>query len=138
MFLFRPVHAAIAAALLGIEVVIATCVNDTFIRPTAGDFLVVILIHFTLRTFLRIGIAQAAWATLLFAYAVEGTQALGLIHRLGLTGNTAAKLILGNTFQWSDLVAYTLGVLCAVAIDRRVSANRPTGGPGGSSGPMDP
>lgn len=133
----RPAHLFIALAVLAIEIIIATCVHDTFIRPTVGDFLVVILIHFTLRAFLRIGIATAAWATLLFSFAVEGTQALGLIHRLGLTDNTAAKLILGNTFQWSDLVAYILGVLYAVAIDRLISAIRPSAAQGDSSGPMD-
>ncbi len=131
----RPAHLFVALAVLAIEIIIATCVHDTFIRPTVGDFLVVVLIHFTLRAFLRISISTAAWATWLFSFAVEGTQALGLIHRLGLADNTAAKLILGNTFQWSDLVAYSLGVLCAVLLDRRISASHPPAAQGDSSGP---
>ncbi|MBX2973744.1 MAG: DUF2809 domain-containing protein [Flavobacteriales bacterium] len=119
MIRFSLSHAVIAAIVLGVEVCIAAFVHDDFVRPYMGDLLVVILIHYGLRAFLRINANTAAWSTLLFAFAVEGTQALGLIHHLGLTDNLAAKLILGNTFQWGDLLAYALGVLIAWWSDRR-------------------
>lgn len=119
MFRFSLSHAVIATIVLGMEVCIAAFVNDDFVRPYVGDLLVVVLIHYGLRAFLRIGVNTAAWSTLLFAFAVEGTQALGLIHHLELTDNLAAKLILGNTFQWGDLLAYVLGVPIAWWSDRR-------------------
>lgn len=93
------------------------------------------LIHFALRALLRIDIRTAAWSTLIFAFAVEITQALGLIHHLGLADNTAAKLVLGNTFAWMDLPAYAIGVVLAALLDRRISATRPDAGRDGSSGP---
>lgn len=119
MFRFSLPHALIAALLFGVEVCIAAFVNDDFVRPYVGDLLVVILIHYGLRAFLRISVNAATISTLLFAFAVEGTQALGLIHRLGLTDNLAAKLILGNTFQWGDLLVYAVGVPIAWWSDRR-------------------
>lgn len=118
-FRFSLPHALVAAGLFAVEAYIAAFVNDDFVRPYIGDLLVVIMIHYGLRAFLRIGVNSAAIATLLFAFAVEGTQALGLIHHLGLTDNLAAKLILGNTFQWGDLLAYSIGVLIAWWSDRR-------------------
>lgn len=137
MLRFRRTHALIASILLVAEALIAAFVRDRVVRPYVGDLLVVVLIHFALRAALRIDIRTAAWSTLLFAFAVEITQALGLIHHLGLADNTAAKLILGNTFQWMDLPAYTIGVVLATLLDRRISATRPDGVPDGSSGPKD-
>lgn len=134
MFRFSRTHALVTLALFVIEVFIAFFVRDRFVRPYVGDLLVVVLIHFALRAVLRIGIRTAAWSTLLFAFTVEITQAMGLIHHLGLSDNTAAKLILGNTFQWMDLPAYVIGVVLAVLLDRRITSTRPDDVPGGSSG----
>lgn len=88
-------------------------------RPHIGDLLIVMLLHFTVRgltTFPRVPVACGA---LLFAFTVEAAQALGLIHRMGWEGSTLAHLLIGSTFQWWDLVAYTIGAFIALRIDRR-------------------
>ena len=46
---------------------------------------------------------------------------LGLIQGLGLSDNTVAKLVLGNTFQWGDLACYVIGTIASLAIVHAVS-----------------
>lgn len=92
------------------EVLIAAFVRDTFIRPTFGDFLVVILMYCGLRTFIKANYKIVALAVLGIAYIIEVSQYYHLIVHLGLKHSTAAQWILGSGFSWGDMLAYTLGV----------------------------
>jgi phosphotransferase system glucose/maltose/N-acetylglucosamine-specific IIC component len=104
--------------LFAVEVCIALFVRDQFVRPFVGDVLVVILLHCAVRTFLNFDPWKVATGVLLFAFAVEYSQYLNLVERLGLGNNAVAKVVLGTTFQWGDLVAYTVGAVIAVVLDR--------------------
>lgn len=119
----------IALGLLLLESFIALCVHDGFVRPYVGDALVVMLLYFGVRSFSRLRPWPLAVGVLCFAFAVEMTQAAGLIHALGLSRNTLARLVLGNTFQWGDLVCYAVGTLAALGIDQGMqlvgAASRP-------------
>lgn len=111
MFRIRPPYLLWALLLLLIEIAIALFVTDGFIRPYVGDYLVVMLVYCGLRAVFRIGIPTALIATLLFAYFVECLQYLDILAALGLRGSTLANIVLGNLFEWIDMLAYTLGVL---------------------------
>lgn len=117
-FHFQKKYFAWAIVLFLVEVVIAAFVRDSFVRPYVGDFLVVIFIYCFLKTFWKAEVSVVALATLLFAYFVEISQYFKLIYVLGWQDSTAARLILGNSFQWGDLVAYTLGVGLVVVIEQ--------------------
>ncbi|WP_299679230.1 DUF2809 domain-containing protein [uncultured Dokdonia sp.] len=95
--------------LLIIEVGIALYIHDTIIRPFIGDLLVVILIYCFVRTFIKTTYLKAIIGVLLFAYVVEAIQATSFIDWIGLSNNKIAKIILGTTFDWKDILAYTLG-----------------------------
>lgn len=123
---FSNRHAAIAAALLAVELMIAFQVEQPFIRFHLGDLLVVMLMHFTLRALFDWPAKRAALSVLLFAFAIEGTQAAGLIHLLGLSDATWARLLMGDTFQWADLLMYLLGSVLACWIDDRLSLTHGT------------
>jgi hypothetical protein len=41
-----------------------------------------------------------------------------LLSHLNLQNNTIAKLVLGSTFQTSDLIAYTLGIITVLIIEK--------------------
>lgn len=127
MLRFSRPHTLVAVALLAVEVCIAAFVHDTIVRPHIGDLLVVGLIYFTVRAFLDIPPLSAALATLAFACIVEGTQAVHLAEHLGLHHGTIARVVLGDTFQWLDLVAYAIGTLLAVLADRWMSTPQRTG-----------
>lgn len=92
---------------------------DSFIRPYAGDFLVVILIYCFIMAWLKTPVRPTALAVLLFAYAVEVLQYFKLVKHLGLQHSKLANIVIGNHFAWSDMIAYTLGILFVVIMERR-------------------
>ena len=111
----RYLYAAIL--LFFIELYIALNVKDDFIRPYLGDFLVVILIYCTLRAFVKMSSLMAVIIVLLFSYLIELSQFFNLAGRLGLGDNVIALMIMGNSFSWSDLLAYTLGGIFILALE---------------------
>ena len=121
---FDRVSFTIALALLALEVLIALFIRDRFVRPYLGDVLVVILIFFAVRTIWSIRPLPLAIGAFLFACLVEITQAMGLIQRLGWSDNILAKLVLGNTFQWGDLLCYLIGSVASLWIARLLPEGR--------------
>jgi hypothetical protein len=93
------------------EVLIALYVNDAFVRPYVGDYLVVIFIYCVVRTFIKASVLITAAGVLLFSYVIEVLQYFHFVNLLGLEHNTIARVALGTSFAWSDLVAYTLGII---------------------------
>lgn len=96
--------------IFGSEVCIALFVDDKIIRPYGGDFLVVIMIYYFLKSFVATKNIYLLSAVLLFAYAVEFAQLFNLVSVLGLADNRIASTVIGTSFSWGDLVAYTLGI----------------------------
>lgn len=101
-----------------IEVLIALYVKDSIIRPYGGDFLVVILLYYFVRTFWKGPAFQVALWVLIFAYTVEVLQYLKIVDLLGLTGNRLAEIVIGTGFSWWDMLAYTLGILVVYFLDK--------------------
>ena len=118
MFSFQKGYALIAFSLFLVEAVIALFLHDRFIRPYAGDFLVVILIYCFLKSFLNAPVLKVAVGVLLFSYVVEISQYLKLIEHLGLQHSRLAVIILGKSFQWFDLLAYTLGIALVLLVEK--------------------
>ena len=101
-----------------IEVLIALYVKDAIIRPYGGDFLVVILLYYFVRTFWKSKPLPIALGVLIFAYTVEVLQYFNIVKFLGLKGNRLAEIIIGTGFSWWDMVAYTLGILTVYLVDK--------------------
>lgn len=97
---------------------IALFVQDSWIRPIGGDFLVVIFLYFAMRAVVSTSRILTATSVFLFAAGVEISSALDLVERLGLSGNKLAEVTLGATFDPLDFAAYALGIILAVALDR--------------------
>ena len=100
-----------------VEVIIAVFVRDKFVRPYAGDFLVVILIYCFLKSFLEISDYKAAGVVFAFACLIEGLQALNFVKFLGIENNKLASVVLGNYFEWADILLYFLGVITVLLIE---------------------
>ena len=103
-----------------IEVLIATVFKKTVLRPVFGDFLVVILIYAFFKAIthwkpLHIGIGVLA-----FSYLIEFSQRIHILDKLSIKPNKATELLLGSSFDWYDVLAYTLGVVCIVLIDLKI------------------
>lgn len=99
------------------EVFIALFVNDRVIRPYGGDFLVVIMIYYFIKSFVQISYKYLLPFVLLFAYAIELCQLFDVVTILGLQDNMVIKTVLGTSFSWGDMIAYTLGIGLCYAIE---------------------
>ena len=102
-----------------VEVLIALYVRDAIIRPYGGDFLVVILLYYFVRSFWNGSSISVAIGVLVFAYTIEILQYFNVVDLLGLKGNRLAEIIIGTGFSWWDMLAYTLGVLVVYWVDNR-------------------
>lgn len=109
----------IATAIFIIEVLIALYITDNFVRPYVGDVLVVILIYYFLKAFVRIPVWPLAIGTLLFAYLIETLQYFEFVKLIGLGDNRLANVVIGNYFAWEDIMAYTVGIAIVLMIERR-------------------
>lgn len=118
MFQFNRNYFAVTVLLFLTEITIALYVHDNFIRPYFGDFLVVILLYCFLMSFLKISVWVAAALVLVFSFAIETAQYFNIVEKLGLQSNKIVKVVLGNSFAWIDLLAYTLGILAVISMEK--------------------
>lgn len=110
MLKFDKKYFLLTSALLLTEIIIALYVHDNFVRPHIGDFLVVLLIFCFVKSFLCVHSTSLAIAVLVFAYSVEFLQYVNILGVLGLEKYSLARIIIGNSFGWIDLLAYTMGI----------------------------
>jgi len=124
MRIFNKNYLTLAVLLFIIEVLIALYVHDQIIRPYGGDFLVVMLLYCTLKSFITIKTSIAATLVLVFAYLIELMQYFNLIRLIGLENNNFAKTILGTFFTWTDILAYTAGTLFILLTERIINSRK--------------
>ncbi|RYE30451.1 MAG: DUF2809 domain-containing protein [Sphingobacteriaceae bacterium] len=122
MLKFHLKYFSVALLLLIIEFLIGFFVHDALIRPYGGDFLVVILLYCIVKSFLNWEVYAAALAVLLFSYAVEILQYLHIVEILGLQNSKIACILIGTSFSWTDMLAYSLGILLVIAIEKLTGA----------------
>ena len=104
--------------LFFIELFIGFFVQDTIIRPFIGDFLVVILLYCFAKSIFNIAPTKAAIYVLIFAYFVETMQGLKFVEFIGLSNYKIARILIGTTFSWTDIVCYTIGILVVIVAEK--------------------
>ena len=117
---FNRTYTTLALLLLTIEVLIAIYLKTGFIRHTFGDYLAVILIYTGIKSIIDIHPFKLAVGVLLLAFLIEFLQLFKILKFFNLQNNQVLKLILGSTFHFSDLVAYTLGILTIIIIEYKI------------------
>ncbi|MDR0793208.1 MAG: DUF2809 domain-containing protein [Chitinophagaceae bacterium] len=105
-------------AILAVEIFIGAYVNDAVIRPFGGDFLVVFLVYYFVKTFIKTKSLYLITAVVLFAYLVEFGQYFHLVDILGVK-NKILRIAMGNSFSWGDMLAYTLAGICCYFLERK-------------------
>lgn len=118
MFKFNKTYFGLTILLFTIEVLIALYVRDRFIRPYAGDVLVVILIYCFLRSFLQLKSVIAAFYVLAFAFAIEIFQSLDIVEKLHLKNSKMASTVIGTSFDWMDILCYTVGIIIVLLAEK--------------------
>lgn len=126
MLRFNPVYFILTFLLLLVEILIAVYVHDNFVRPYIGDLLVVILLYSFVMCFLKVNKWKVAIAVFVFACMVEFLQYLNIVTVLGLAESKLARIIIGTSFAWEDIIAYATGILIVaffefIAIQRYIT-----------------
>ncbi|MEA5425507.1 ribosomal maturation YjgA family protein [Arcicella lustrica] len=109
----------IAFLLFVVEVLIAMFVHDQFIRPYFGDFLVVILVYSFVKSFVDSPFLKTAIAVLIFSFTLEVLQYFDIVTKIGLGHSKFARTVIGTSFEWIDLIAYTLGIVFVIYVENR-------------------
>ncbi len=117
MFTFNGTYFGFAVFLFLIEAGIALYVHEGFVRFYLGDYLVVMLLYCAVKAVVNASPFRVALGVLLFSCLVEVLQSVNLIGLLGLQHSNLAKTVMGQCFEWTDLLAYTLGVLSILALE---------------------
>ncbi len=118
MFSFKLKSFIIFLLLFWVEVGIALLVDDAIVRPFFGDFLAVIALFFLLKTFLNSSDLNLALLSVGFAYFLEFLQYCRILNHLPFKPSKYLVIIIGNTFDWRDIFAYTLGILAVFLFDK--------------------
>ncbi len=118
MISFNKQYFLAAIVLLAVEIFIAAFARDNFIRPYAGDTLAVILLYCIARTFWNGSYFRVAFGVWIVACLLEMLQYYHFVKRVGLQDSTLANTLVGNTFSPMDLLAYSVGILLILFIEK--------------------
>jgi len=116
MIKFNKYYFLLALLLFAVELYIGLYMHDNFVRPYGGDFLVVILLFCIIKSFVNWPGIPTAAGVLIFAYLVEISQYFHLVTLLGLQHSKTARLLLGTSFSFIDLLCYTLGMATVILV----------------------
>lgn len=105
--------------LFVVEVLIAIFAHDPIIRPYVGDVLVVMLIYCFVKSFLNTPVLATALYVLLFSYVIETLQYFHFVNRIGLKHSSLARTVIGTSFAWTDLLAYTIGIGIVLYVEKK-------------------
>ncbi|MEN3322640.1 DUF2809 domain-containing protein [Mariniflexile soesokkakense] len=120
---FNKTYIILTLLLFTTEAFIAIFLKTGFIRHTFGDYLIVILMYCFFKSFIKGNHFYIAMSVLAFSFVVEFFQLVNILKPLNLQNSHIAKLILGSTFQISDLMAYTLGIVTVLIVEYKLKKN---------------
>lgn len=109
----RIPYLVLTLVILILEVIIAVYVKDKLIRPYVGDILAIIFVYFGIKT-LYPSLKQANILAFLIGCIIEISQGFQILKYLGLQDNKWLSIILGSTFDWSDLFCYFIGFIIQI------------------------
>ena len=119
--IFNKAYFILFLLLFIVEALIATYLKSGFIRHTFGDYIVVMVVYCFMMSFIKLKPIHVAIITFLIAFTIEFLQLTSLLSWLGLESNSLAKLVLGSTFEVTDLLAYLLGIVTVLFIELQLN-----------------
>lgn len=95
------------------EVLIATKLKNLFfIRAYLGDVIVVVLIYTFVLSFLDIKNKKVLiLGIFLFSCVIEFAQYFGIAEALKFEKGSIARIVVGSSFSWWDILCYSVGCL---------------------------
>ena len=94
-----------------------------FLRHSLGDFIVVIFLYAAVKSlFPKTSRIILVLGVLIFSVSIEVLQFFQFPQLFG-TDKAWVKLLLGSNFQWSDILAYFLGIMSIYWLDKELFTN---------------
>src|SRR5688500_7980064 len=118
MWTFNKNYFGLTILIFAIEVFIALFVHDNFVRPYVGDILVVILLYCFIKSCLPLSVMTVVVLVLAFAFTVEFLQSLYVVEMIGLERSKVARVVIGSSCSWLDLLAYVVGIIIVVMLEK--------------------
>lgn len=118
---FNWTYFIIALVLFFIELLIVKYVHDQIIRPYFGDFLFVIFIYCSIKSLFDTSYLKTAIGVLIFSFLLEILQYFNFVNLIGLGHSELARTVIGTSFEWIDLIAYTLGIVFVIFVENKLS-----------------
>lgn len=115
-FIFNKFYFICTLLLLATEILIALYTTN-WIRAYFGDFLVVILLHCFVLSFVDMNKIIVLTGVLLFSYVVEILQHYKFVEVIGLQNSAVANTVIGTSFSWIDVLMYTLGIFFIAIVE---------------------
>jgi DNA integrity scanning protein DisA with diadenylate cyclase activity len=119
MLRFNKNYFLLTLLLFIIELLIGVFVHDTIIRPYIGDMLVVVLIYCFIKSFCNTPVVATATAVLIFSFTVEILQYFKVVEILGLQNSKIARIIIGSSFSWMDMLMYAIGIVLVLWAEKK-------------------
>ena len=113
----RLAFLAVASVIMAAEICIAVCVKGGFVRHYAGDILAVILLYALARVIFSVTPSNLALKIFVFSVALEIAQYFGVVQILSIE-NKILKIMIGGTFDLTDLLCYAAGCILAGAYEK--------------------
>ena len=116
--LLKYLPLAVLIIALGLPARLAPELLPPWYVAYAGDFLWAMLLYFVCALILRRSTQQTFLVALVIAFFIEISQ---LFHPPWLERLRSVRplaFVLGFSFLWSDIIAYTLGIILAAVIDQ--------------------
>jgi hypothetical protein len=110
MFQINNKYIAATLGLLLTEIIIALYLHDSFIRPFFGDFLASIFVYCAIKSVSDMSNGKAATISISVSYIIEWLQFVHFLEKSGLDKYHWLSILLGNSFAWADILAYSLGI----------------------------
>jgi len=105
------------------EVAIALFHFHTFVRGFIGDLLVIPLLYTLLKAITRLSTIVSIATVLLIAFVIEILQYFKVTEILNIDSPVLRTLI-GTSFDWWDLLAYCLGIIPILLIEKIIKNER--------------
>jgi hypothetical protein len=77
------------------------------------------LIYCAVKSVIQAGVKKTAFGVLLFACLIEALQYVKLVRVLGLQEYKLARIVLGSSFEWTDILMYFLGIATVLGLEQQ-------------------
>lgn len=122
MIKFNKNYFILFSLIFIIEISIAKYATG-FIRHSVGDYFAVLFVYTFIKSIFKISIEKAVLITFIISFVIEFLQLTNLQNHFPFRFEKIFKIVLGTSFSIGDLVAYSLGIISIIIIEKNITKN---------------